>query len=74
MSFPLAVKRVCGEGLVACPGRNVTCAVATVTKSKEDFFFEKKKQKTLATWYTRPTAKWFAYANEQTFFASFFKK
>jgi len=45
-----------------------------VTKSKEDFFFEKKKQKTLATWHTRPTAKWFAYANEQTFFASFFKK
>jgi len=38
------------------------------------FFFEKKNQKTLAPWHTRPTATCAAYVKEQEFFASFFQK
>jgi negative regulator of sigma E activity len=37
-------------------------------------FFEKKNQKTFASWHTRPTATCAAYANAQKFFASFFQK
>jgi len=38
------------------------------------FFFEKKNQKTFATWHTRPFSPWTAYTNEQKFFASCFQK
>jgi len=38
------------------------------------FFFEKRNQKTFAHWHTHPMSQWAAYANEQKFFASFFKK
>jgi hypothetical protein len=38
------------------------------------FFFEKKNQKTFASWHPRPTSNWAAYAREQKFFASFFQK
>jgi ABC-type phosphate/phosphonate transport system substrate-binding protein len=44
------------------------------TSSKEDFFFEKKKQKTFAIGHTPRTSKWAAYAREQKLFASFFQK
>jgi len=38
------------------------------------FFFEKKNQKTFASWHTWPNSTGAAYANEQKFFASFFQK
>jgi hypothetical protein len=38
------------------------------------FFFEKKNQKTFASWRTRPTPNWAASAKEQEFFGSFFQK
>jgi hypothetical protein len=40
----------------------------------EVFFFEKKNQKTVARWHTRPMATRAAQAKEQKFFASFFQK
>jgi len=41
---------------------------------KKDFFFEKKKQKTFASWPKRSISKWAACANEQKFFDSLFQK
>jgi hypothetical protein len=38
------------------------------------FFFEKKNQKTFATWHTRPISNWATDAKEQEFFASLFQK
>jgi hypothetical protein len=38
------------------------------------FFFEKKNQKTFATWHARPRPEWAAYAKEQKFLLLFFKK
>jgi hypothetical protein len=38
------------------------------------FFFEKKNQKTFATWPTRPSSDWVASGKAQKFFASFFQK
>jgi hypothetical protein len=45
--------------------------------SKEEvgmFFFEKKNQKTVTRWPTRPMSKLAAHAKEQKFFGSFFQK
>jgi hypothetical protein len=43
-------------------------------KKRQAFFFEKKKQKTFATWPARLNPTWAAYAKEQEFFGSFFQK
>jgi cytosine/adenosine deaminase-related metal-dependent hydrolase len=45
-----------------------------VSLKKKVFFFEKKNQKTFATWHAWPTPNWATYAKEEKFFASFFQK
>jgi hypothetical protein len=55
-------------------GYRTPCVYSRCGAARKVFFFEKKKQKTFALWLTWPVLKLAAYAREQKFFASFFKK